>query len=285
MLITTCAHCRARFRVTPQQLNARQGQVRCGRCAQVFNGFQLLERFPDDDTGGRLLAEYEARRAAEGRGPAAPAAPPAAEDLPPQDPPWPEEPAPDPVPAPSGDTPAPRVRRTHHIDPALTLEVDPPPPPARAWRFGVALLVVVLALELAFVYRGSLAQSYPVLRPAMEAVCAPLGCSVPWSRKEAFLKLEDSELLEVPGKPGEIALGARIRNLAPVAQEYPHLELTLTDLTGQAAVRRVLRPTDYLGRPLAHGEVIAPGVEVALQLRLETRGVKPTGYELLVFYP
>src|SRR5688572_32746163 len=61
MLITTCSHCQARFRVTPQQLNARQGQVRCGKCSQVFNGFQVLERFPDDDTGGRLLAEHERR--------------------------------------------------------------------------------------------------------------------------------------------------------------------------------------------------------------------------------
>ena len=74
---------------------------------------------------------------------------------------------------------------------------------------------------------------------------------MPWANDEAVLKLEDSELLEVPGKPGQIALQARIRNLASVAQEFPHLELTLTDLTGQTAVRRVLRPTDYLGRPLA----------------------------------
>jgi hypothetical protein len=112
-----------------------------------------------------------------------------------------------------------------------------------------------------------------------------LGCTVPYSREDALLKLEDSELLEVPGRPSEIALGARIRNLAQVAQEYPHLELTLTDLTGQAAVRRVLRPTDYLGRPLGYGEVIAPGVEVAVQLRLETPRIKATGYQLLVFYP
>src|SRR6187397_2349425 len=60
MLITTCVLCRARFRVTPQQLNARQGQVRCGNCQQVLNGFEALERFPDDDTGGRLLAAKEA---------------------------------------------------------------------------------------------------------------------------------------------------------------------------------------------------------------------------------
>ena len=77
----------------------------------------------------------------------------------------------------------------------------------------------------------------------------------------------------------------RIRNLAPNAQEYPFLELTLTDLTGQAAARRVIRPTDYLGRPVAAGEVMAAGGEIAIQLRLETRSIKATGYELVLFYP
>ena len=60
MLLTTCTNCSARFRVTPQQLNTKQGQVRCGRCRSVFNGFEALERFPDDDTGARLLAAREA---------------------------------------------------------------------------------------------------------------------------------------------------------------------------------------------------------------------------------
>jgi hypothetical protein len=104
-------------------------------------------------------------------------------------------------------------------------------------------------------------------------------------RDERLLKLEDSELLEVPGRPGEIALGARIRNLATAAQEYPHIELTLTDLTGQAAARRVLRPIDYIGRALTPDEVLGAGSEVAIQLRLETPRIKATGYELLLFYP
>ena len=39
MLITTCTQCLARFRVTPQQLNAKQGQVRCGKCRQVLYEF------------------------------------------------------------------------------------------------------------------------------------------------------------------------------------------------------------------------------------------------------
>src|SRR3954469_23146206 len=60
MLVTTCSHCASRFRVTPQQLNEKQGQVLCGRCHKVFNGFESLERFPDDDTGARLLAQRNA---------------------------------------------------------------------------------------------------------------------------------------------------------------------------------------------------------------------------------
>jgi hypothetical protein len=108
---------------------------------------------------------------------------------------------------------------------------------------------------------------------------------VGWSREDSLLKLEDSELLEVPGKPDEIALNARVRNLAAAAQEYPHIELTLTDITGQAAIRRVLRPTDYLGRPVTGSETIAPGADLTLQLRLETPRIKATGYELLLFYP
>jgi predicted Zn finger-like uncharacterized protein len=290
MLVTTCAHCKSRFRVTPQQLNARQGQVRCGLCHAVFNGFQALERFPDDDTGGRLLAEREAhdREAAEQQATETAedfeASPPAAADA--GDVPDLETVEDVQHVPPARPSPPPAARPYARLEPDLLLEPPPPSaPPSRAWSFGVALLSLVLLAELAFAFRGPVAQRYPALRPSLEAACAWLACSVPYAREDGLLKLEDSELLEVPGKPSEIALGARIRNLASVAQEYPHLELTLTDNSGQPAARRVLRPTDYLGRPLAAGEVIGPGVELALQMRLETPRLKATGYELLLFYP
>jgi len=273
MLITTCRSCGARFRVTPQQLNMKQGQVRCGSCQAVFNGFEALERHPDDATNPKQpLEQLEDIQPLEDPPQDAPASQPA---------PLPEDPA---QPVSEPEIPQPRQQRLLRPD----LMIPPPPkrdPPARAWLFGVALMLVVLAAESLFAYRGPLAQRYPVTRPWIESACARAGCGVPWSRDEQMLRLEDSELLEVPGRPQEIALGARIRNLATVAQEYPHLELTLTDLTGQAAIRRVLRPTDYLGRPVSGAEVMAPGSDVAVQLRLETPRTKATGYELLLFYP
>ncbi|HYC35788.1 MAG TPA: DUF3426 domain-containing protein [Usitatibacter sp.] len=287
MLITTCSHCQARFRVSPQQLNVRQGQVRCGRCNQIFNGFQSLERFPDDDTGSRLLAAQEAAERDQARAAMSSATvdlPLDASAAPVDDMPALEtvEPA---APEPRASRPAPAAREPLEPEPELTLEMPPRKPVSRAWSFGVVLLALILLLEVAFAFRGPVAQRYPALRPALEAACEPFKCTVPWVREDGLLKLEDSEMLEVPGKPGEIALGARLRNLASVAQEYPHLELTLTDNTGQAAARRVFRPTDYLGRPLAPGEVMAPGIELALHLRLHTPNLKATGYELLLFYP
>jgi len=281
MLITTCTHCLARFRVTPQQLNARQGQVRCGRCRKVFSGFEALERYPDDDTGSRLLAAREAELKI--HNPVA-----ESESIPLEDPP---EASPAPAPAPPPPPPAIEAppkpaepRKALVSTPYLTTE-PAPPRLARAWSLGVVLLALLLAAEIAYATRAALAQRYPVLRPAMESICGAFGCAIPWPNNDALLKLEDSELLEVPGKPNQIALGARIRNLAPAAQEYPYLELTLTDLTGQAASRRVLRPSEYMGRPVASGEVLAAGAEIAIQLRLETRNIRATGYELLLFYP
>lgn len=314
MLVTTCKHCGARFRVTPDQLNLRQGQVRCGECHEVFNGFESLERFPGDDTGAKLLAvraakathadpvagladaEFGARvRPAPAAAPpappagTAPATPPEAgladipdlSDVPDLEP----ESAP-PAAEPPGAAPPREPASRMAIAPSIDAFVpEPPAPVSRAWSFGVVLLALVLGVQLAYYFRARLAQQYPVLRPPLEAACAAAGCTVPWVNDESALKLEDSELLEVPGRPGQIALQARIRNLSSAAQEFPYLELTLTDLTGQTAVRRVLRPTDYLGRAPAQDEVMAAGSEALLSVRLETGRIRPTGYELLLFYP
>ena len=299
MLITTCTHCVARFRVTPQQLNARNGQVRCGRCGKVFSGFEALERLPDDDTGTRLLA---AREAADAQAPAR--APRAAEEARTSVEPGelgdssedlPELEAID-IPATAAApveehaverTRAARGPTTRPLEVDLeSLEEEPQPTrPSRAWSFGVVLMLLLLGCELAYAFRAPLAQAYPPLRPWMESACARAGCTVPWPHDERLLKLEESELLEVPGHPDQIALVARLRNLATVAQDYPTLELSLTDATGQLAARRVLRPADYLGHATARDEVLGAGAQVAIQLTLATPGIKPTGYELLLFYP
>jgi predicted Zn finger-like uncharacterized protein len=41
-VITTCPQCRTAFRVTDEQLGARGGRVRCGKCTTVFNAREAL---------------------------------------------------------------------------------------------------------------------------------------------------------------------------------------------------------------------------------------------------
>src|SRR5207302_10711611 len=116
--------------------------------------------------------------------------------------------------------PPPRRRQ-----PPAPVEVTLPAPvrrrPSKAWAFGAAIFALLLGAELAYGHRSALAERYPPLRPWLESACEHARCSVAWARDNAALKLEDSELLEIPGKSNEIALSARIRNLGQSMQEYP----------------------------------------------------------------
>ena len=176
MLITTCTHCLARFRVSPQQLNAKQGQVRCGRCRKVFNGFEALERYPDDDTGSRLLAAREAHLKETGPAETSESVP-LEENLEALE--TPSTPEPTPAPAPTPPPPPPPVLP---VAPTASVVADSQPlgPPSKpletkprrsgpiiyeverapakstspAWRYAVALLALVLVIEMVFAGRG-----------------------------------------------------------------------------------------------------------------------------------
>ena len=50
MLVTHCPECSTVFRVTEDILDQAEGQVRCGRCAQIFNGIDELRETPDAPT-------------------------------------------------------------------------------------------------------------------------------------------------------------------------------------------------------------------------------------------
>ncbi|WON75262.1 DUF3426 domain-containing protein [Nitrosospira sp. Is2] len=67
-LITRCPSCAAAFRVTPLDLQAHGGDVRCGRCGQIFNGYSMLAtgREPEAAEPSPSEAEQPAQGAASG---------------------------------------------------------------------------------------------------------------------------------------------------------------------------------------------------------------------------
>ena len=50
-MVTQCPHCATAFNVTPEQLFARDGQVRCGQCRKVFDGLVNLTSLASLEAG------------------------------------------------------------------------------------------------------------------------------------------------------------------------------------------------------------------------------------------
>jgi hypothetical protein len=100
------------------------------------------------------------------------------------------------------------------------------------------------------------------------------------------MSIESSDLQADTQRQGVIVLNALLRNRAPFVQEYPDLELTLTDQGDQPLIRRVLKPGEYV-QPnrsiLAQG--IAGGAEESVRIYLDPGGLLATGYQLFLFYP
>ena len=63
-------------------------------------------------------------------------------------------------------------------------------------------------------------------------------------RRAEVLSIVSSDLQADPRRQNVIVLHALIRNRSRLPQEYPALELTLTDEGGQPVLRRVLLPSD-----------------------------------------
>ncbi|HTY98885.1 MAG TPA: DUF3426 domain-containing protein, partial [Rhodocyclaceae bacterium] len=102
-------------------------------------------------------------------------------------------------------------------------------------------------------------------------------------RKIDLIGIDTSDLHPDPAVAGRLQLAATLRNRAPFAQPYPHLEITLTDAADQAQVRRVLAPKEYL--PAEAPAAFGPKSEQPVSLVLEAPDVAAVGYRLYVFYP
>jgi hypothetical protein len=113
-----------------------------------------------------------------------------------------------------------------------------------------------------------------------------MGCVVPPARDVAAIKVESSDLIEQPGKPGRILLSAIVANRSAVKQTFPVLQIVLTDAKETVIASRVLQPSAYLGRVPSPGEGIAPNTELYINLNLDlSGGSAASGYAVSVFYP
>lgn len=303
-MLTRCPSCATTFRVTPDQLKARHGRVRCGHCQHVFDA---LETLIDAPAQAAPLAPSPAAEAAideDSVPPEAPRAEAAPPEIPHHEVPEPEVPRPEvpqdeearlevpvpevppPAPAEAEDAPTVVAETTEPPDeeaPPLEPELHEETPRAVwPWAVGSLVALLILLMQAAIHYRTELAILSPASKPVLLALCVPVGCDVPLPRKAELIGIESSNLS--PDAAGKLALSATLKNRAPFAQQFPDLELTLSDTSEKPLVRRVLAPADYLTR-----ETLAAGFgadsEVVVNLIVDAPGIPAAGYQLYLFYP
>ncbi|WP_442968095.1 DUF3426 domain-containing protein [Pseudorhodoferax sp.] len=205
--------------------------------------------------------------------------------------------APRPAPAPPRVVAAAPVPRPVPPDPAhaelsFLREAEPaaPAPASGAalrarvlWSAAVGLALAALLWQLAVHERDRLAASAPGLRPLLDGLCAPLGCSVQPLRRIDAIVIDGSSFQMLGDSGYRLSLTLRNRAAHPVA--LPAIALALTDISEQAVVRRVLMPQD-LGTPPAalepHGEWTA---SVDLQMAENAGRARVVGYRVDPFYP
>jgi predicted Zn finger-like uncharacterized protein len=273
---TRCPGCKTIFRVTPQQLLLKMGQVRCGHCRTVFDGNEhLVSLAPqlrqDDDDEVDQGPPTVTLRPARALRPA-------------------DEPS---------EAPAMHAASKHHsVSPAMPSAAsnadwenrfawDKPRERKRnAWlASGAVLLALVLVGQAVWHFRDAMAAHFPATRAALVRACAYAGCTIRPLRDVAALSIESSDLQADAAHRGLLILAASVRNRANYAIAYPHLELTLTDAADQPVVRRAFAPAEYAGGTVDVSRGILGGSEMPIKMFIDASATAQAGYRLYLFYP
>lgn len=321
---TTCPACGTTFRVTAEQLLARNGNVRCGRCSHVFNAHESLALdYPPPVVEDLPLEEEPAAMAETVREPV-----PEAERLPEPEPP-PAEPAaiPEFTPAAEAETlPEPETQSAPEPlpeymeestaeslaqaepEPAPELEPEPEPQPEpppelslppevsvavpppkrnlrRLWLAGATLMLLGLVVQDAMYFRTELIARAPGLKPTFEQACSLFGCRVEMPQNADLLSIEASSLEADPANAGIVVLNAVLRNRAGYLQALPLFELTLTDYQDKLVARRVFPPREYLPPEAAAQAGMPANEEIEVKLNIDLGDAKAAGYRVYLFYP
>ncbi len=287
---TRCPGCKTVFRVTPQQLALRGGQVRCGHCRAVFDAnAQAISLAPsaqrdvaeDDDLArGPATVTLRSSHALE-------AIPAAAIHAAPR-----VEPGFTP---PAGRAPPVGAARDADVESGSPAPDDPEaneasrrlPRGLARTLYGAAAIVLAAALVVQALvhFRDTIAARWPAAKPMLARLCVPLGCTIRPLRDIVGLSIDASDLQADAAHKGLLILTATLRNRGATAVAYPSLELTLTDAADQVVVRRSLAPAEYVTGSANLAGGFPANSELLVKTFIDASATTQAGYRLYLYYP
>lgn len=243
-----CPHCHAIFRITEQQLDQAEGQVRCGHCLAVFDGrdnihdHHAIEIIADDkdvielDTFTPVLPDKK-----------------------------PEHILPDVIPP---ELRAETRSKTKHYGFIGSL----------FWSLMILLMLAIGVLQYAYYDRAYLVQ-FSELRPWLEKICVYAKCDLPDPRDPSRIELSGKNIYSHPNNEAALMVSGTIVNQAEFEQDFPLVELRFENIRGQAIAGRRFKPEEYLGIPKDQLTKMQPGNPVSFNIELIDPGKDVVSYE------
>ncbi len=163
----------------------------------------------------------------------------------------------------------------------LDTDIRVPEHTTRSWlmRSILFLLVISLAGSLYFYRQRETLQHHPLIRPALEAGCRLLGCTLAEPVDLDALKVLKRTVFSHPVIDNALIINIGFLNEATFSQRYPILEIRLTDRNGTLVVKNDFQPADYLDSWQA-GDVLDAGKRLDISLTVEDPGDTAASFEL-----
>ncbi|MGQ2964542.1 DUF3426 domain-containing protein [Methylophilus sp.] len=185
--------------------------------------------------------------------------------------------------APENDTAIPAFLRN------VSFDQDRQPLPEKTalpWVFPLlsGLLLVAILLQLVYFTRTSLAANYPSTKPWLQAACKAVHCAVALPNDITQLTIDDADIQEHREREGVLVFSSVLINHGAVAQAYPMIELTLTNMADEPVLRKTLKPAEYLPASAKAAAGLAAQQEQAVKTTLGIEEKAVTGFRVAIVY-
>lgn len=267
-LVTLCPGCGTTFRINAAQLQAHSGEVRCGHCQRIFNGFATL--ITVDESAIEYPSQLQLQLISEPKVEVAAESPALAENL-------------------NNVIDHPVISEWNQEATETSDQLFDDEEPAKQtqgmWRAGNIFLLLLLIGQLIYSYRTELTIIAPAVRPYLERYCAVVACTVPYPQDIEQWGIEASDLQkDIQRQPEVTTLSATIRNHALFPQALPALKFTLLDEHDQLIASRIFTPQDYLPEENKSLQFLESQHEIEVLLNFDSSELNASGYRLLLLY-
>ena len=265
--ITHCPNCETEFFVSDEQLSKHSGKVRCGHCLHVFDakGNEIDSSESEEENGPTELESDDSNTTENSESVV-------------------------------DDSPVDEIISGKSTDLILSEPEDLTDHPifnkksklrkVPTWLLTLFVLILLSVATAQSIYflRTKIATYYPISKPFLIKACKAFKCTVDLPQNIELIAIDDSDIQEDADYKSLMRFSSTLINQASFNQQFPNVELTLTDVDDKPQLRRIFKPSEYLPSDINISAGLNPGQEIKIKLAITAGDNVVAGYRVFVTY-